>query len=212
MKVAVLTKTKTDTVRKIDVADSVFATEVAESLLAQAVRTQLANRRLSPTHTKKRGEVSGGGAKPWRQKGTGRARVGSSRSPIWRGGGITFGPTGEINHSLKMGKTMRRSALLGALTAQWKAEKVSIISDVKLTKPSTKALAKNLTDLGLETSGSTLVIAENDEVIFRSGDNLPAFEVVSASYLSVYQILSSRRVIFTESGLKVFSDLFGVVK
>lgn len=207
MKVPVLTKS--DTKKTVEVADRLFSTEVSPALLAQAVRTAQSNRRLSPAHTKTRGEVRGGGRKPWRQKGTGRARVGSTRSPIWRHGGVIFGPTGETNHSLSMPQRMRRQAFLGALTAVYSDGRVTVIPDFSLEKPSTKALIGELAKSEIPTRRTLLVIGEADEAIMRSGDNLPQFEVVSAGYLSTLAILTATRLVFTESGLRATAERYG---
>ena len=202
-----MTVPKGKTARSLQVPGPIFETEAPDALLAQAVRTAAANRRLSPAHTKDRSQVRGGGRKPWRQKGTGNARAGSRRSPLWRGGGVTFGPTPEINHALAMPTRMRRAALLAATSALWRAGQVSVIPDFDIASPSTKSFLSILTALELSPSRSTIVLAEPDEAVLRSSDNLRDCTVVSASYLSVTQILGSGRLVFTESGLKRFCGL-----
>ena len=207
MKLPVLSKLG-DAKRTLEVSDSLFTTETPEALLAQAVRTQAANHRHSTTHTKDRGEVSGGGRKPWRQKGTGRALAGTIRSPLWRGGGVTFGPTAALNHSLQMPKRMRRRALLGALSAKWRAGAVSVMPDFALGQPSCRGFLAHLSSLGLPTTRLTVVIATPDEVTLRSSDNLAGVEVLPASYLTVGAILSARSLVFTESGLSALEEWY----
>jgi large subunit ribosomal protein L4 len=200
---------KGETKRSVEVDDRLFGTEASPLLIAQAVRTALANRRLSPAHTKTRGEVSGGGAKPWRQKGTGRARVGSSRTPIWRHGGVTFGPTPEINHHLRFPARMGRQALLGALAAAWREGQVTVISDLSLERPSTKGLLSALAASGVTPRRAVLVVATPDEAVFRSADNLAQLRAVSVDHLTMMDILSAEQLICTESALKALDAKYG---
>jgi large subunit ribosomal protein L4 len=198
-----------ETTKTLEVADRLFGSPAAPALLAQAVRTAQANGRLSSAHTKTRGEVRGGGRKPWRQKGTGRARAGSTRSPIWRGGGVIFGPTPDANHTLAMPTRMRHAAFLGALHAAWEDGRVSVISDLTLERPSTKSFLKLLSDAGVELGRTVLVIAQTDEILFRSADNLRELTMTTADRLSVLQILGAARLVITESGLKALDKRYG---
>jgi large subunit ribosomal protein L4 len=167
----------------------------------------LANGRENFAVAKKRGEVRGGGAKPWRQKGTGRARFGSSRNPIWRGGGVAFGPTGEENYSKKINVKAKRTALRQALTLAAQENRIKIIeafnADGKV-KASVTLLNK------IDSNGSTLlVVANKDENVARSVRNLQAVKVVQAKYLQVFDILNSNNVVITKDALDMVHEWLG---
>lgn len=169
-------------------------------LLQQAYVTYLANGRVGSAKTKLRGEVRGGGRKPWRQKGTGRARAGSIRSPLWRGGGITFGPTGNESHSKKMHLTARRTALKQALSLALDAGSVSIIEDISLKDGKTKEAAALLQKIGAERK--TLIIThEKDELVRRATNNLPDVSYVAARHVSVFDVLNADTIVLTRAGL-----------
>ena len=200
MAVATYTKAgaKAATAAKLDKA--VFAVEVRDhALLKQAYDTYLANGRDNLAVTKTRGLVSGGGKKPWRQKGTGRARFGSSRNPIWRGGGIAFGPTGEENYTKSMNVKAKRLAIRQALSVAAEANKVVVIEDVKATK--TAELAKLLTKVGAERR-TLLVVDHKTPELVRASRNLQDVQVVSATYVNVYDVLNADHVVFTTDALK----------
>lgn len=172
-------------------------------LLKLAYDSYLANARLSSATTKQRGEVSGGGKKPWKQKGTGRARFGSSRNPIWRGGGVVFGPRGNENYSLRISTTSKRVALRQALTLATKAKKIEVL-DVK-TSGKTKDIADFLLKNKLERRVLIAVDAKTPELI-RATKNIGNVELVSAKYLSVYHILNADKIVLTPRAVPVINE------
>ncbi len=190
--------TKATTAAKLD--KEVFdVVPKSHELLKQAYNTYLANGRGNFAVTKTRGLVSGGGKKPWKQKGTGRARFGSSRNPIWRGGGIVFGPTGEENYSKSMNIKAKRLAIRQALSVSAEAKKLVVIEDVKVTK--TAELAKFFEKIG--ANRRTLLVVENKTAeLDRASGNLQDVKVVQATYLNVYDVMNADHVIFTADALK----------
>ena len=162
----------------------------------------LANSRSSHAKTLKRGEVRGGGKKPWRQKGTGRARFGSTRNPIWRHGGVAFGRTGNENFTKKISKSSKLLAVRQALSMK-NADKAVLVlpADVKLTGK-TKDAAKVLKDMKLEGKNVLAVAAEKTPEVLRSTNNLPNVKLVRATYLNVFDIMNADAVIFSEAALE----------
>jgi large subunit ribosomal protein L4 len=187
------------TTPKLDKA--VFGVDVKNhELLKLAYESYLAEKRQVGAKTLRRGEVRGGGKKPWRQKGTGRARFGSSRNPIWRGGGVAFGPLGNENYTKKIAKNSKRVALRQALTLANKAKKI-IVANPKLTGK-TKDAAKFLTTEKIaDKRRILLVVDEKTPEILRSTNNLPNVEVIRATYLTVYHILNADVIVFGNSAL-----------
>ena len=182
----------------------IFAVEVTNhELLKLAYDSYLANARLSSATTKQRGEVSGGGKKPWKQKGTGRARFGSSRNPIWRGGGIVFGPRGNENYTKTLSKTSKRVAVKQALTLANEAKKI-VIDDIKTTGK-TAEVAKYLADKKLERK-VLVVVAEKTPELMRATNNIQNVLVVSANYLSVYHILNADTIVMSEKAVPVLES------
>ena len=171
-------------------------------LVKLAYDAYLANSRSSHAKTLKRGEVRGGGKKPWKQKGTGRARFGSTRNPIWRHGGVAFGRTGEENFTKKMTKSSKRLAVRQALSIK-NAEKTVFVldKDVKLTGK-TKDAAKVLKDMKLEGKNVLAVAAEKTPEVLRSTNNLPNVKLVRATYLNVFDIMNADAIVFSEAALK----------
>lgn len=171
-------------------------------LVKLAYDAYLANSRSSHAKTLKRGEVSGGGKKPWKQKGTGRARFGSTRNPIWRHGGVAFGRTGEENFTKKMSKSSKRLAVRQALSMK-NAEKAVFVLDaaVKLDGK-TKSAVKVLKDLKLDGKNVLAVAAEKTPEVLRSTNNLPNVKLVRATYLNVFDIMNADAIVFSEAALK----------
>lgn len=185
----------------------VFAVEnVSHELLKQAYTAYLANGRLGTATTKTRGEVRGGGRKPWRQKGTGRARFGSSRVPIWRGGGITFGPTGEQNHSQKLPTATKRTALRQALTL--KAKNVSVIETFECKDGKTAPTIKLLDKIGAARN-ILLVVSEKDDLVERATRNIPNLKVVQARYLNVFDVLNADSIILSSKSIDIIAEWLG---
>jgi large subunit ribosomal protein L4 len=186
-------------VGEAELSDYYFGCEVNQPAMHQVVRMQLALSRAGTASTRSRGELRGGGAKPWRQKGTGRARAGSNRSPIWRGGGTVFGPTPR-DYGFKVNRKVRRLALRSALSARAGEDAVTVLEDFELEAPSTKTAAELLKTLGIEES-MLLVLAEYDENLEKSFRNIPGAGALTLSNLNTYDILASDRIVFTKSAL-----------
>ncbi len=191
---------------KTTLSKDIFAVEVPNhELLKLAYDTYLANNRTSAGKTKTRGLVSGGGKKPWKQKGTGRARFGSSRNPIWRGGGIVFGPTGNENFTKRISTSQKRVALRQALTLADKAGKF-VIAEPKTTGK-TKDIVKFLADNKLADTRRVLLVTDKktDELI-RATANIQAVELVSSMYLSVFHILNADKIVISPAALKTVEE------
>jgi len=189
----------TKTQAKTTLPKEVFAVDVNNhELLKLAYDSYLANNRTSAASTKTRGEVSGGGKKPWRQKGTGRARFGSTRNPIWRGGGIVFGPRGNENYSKKLSTQAKRQAVKQALTLANKAKKVHVL-DVKTTGK-TAEIVKFLADNKFDRK-ALIVVDEKTPAIIRATNNLQNVLLVSTKYLSVYHILNADHIVLSTASV-----------
>jgi len=181
----------------------IFGINTRPHLLHQTVVMQLANRRAGTAATKSKGFVSGGGKKPWRQKGTGRARAGSIRSPIWVGGGTAFGPQPR-DYSYRMPRTARKAALLSALSLKKREGKVIIVDKLEPEQPKTKIIAQALA--GLNVQSALIVIPEADARVERAARNLPKVKVLRVAGLNVYDLLRYEHLILTEAALKSLEE------
>lgn len=190
---------------KISLAGSVFGSESSPAVVHSAVVSHLANQRQGTHATKTRGLVSGGGKKPYKQKHTGRARAGSSRSPLWRGGGIIFGPQPR-DYEIKMPKAARRAALCKALTMKLADNEIIVLDAIKVDKPRTKDMVKILGNLGLDGQSVLLVIPEKSDNVFLSARNIPAVGVTRVSDLNVYQVAAYNKIVFTEEAIKMLAS------
>ena len=198
---------KATTPAKLDKA--VFGVEVANhELLKAAYTAYLANGRQNLAVTKTRGLVRGGGKKPWRQKGTGRARFGSSRNPIWRSGGIVFGPTGQENFTKSLNTKAKRTAVRQALSLASADNKITVIEDIVSKNGKTADLAKLLTKIKAERN-VLLVVDQKTPELMRAAQNLGDVEVVRAQYLSVYALLNADCIVFSAAALKAATDWLG---
>jgi large subunit ribosomal protein L4 len=208
---AVLTYTKAGakatTAAKLD--KKVFAVEVkSHDLLKQAYVAHLANGRENFAVAKSRGEVRGGGAKPWRQKGTGRARFGSSRNPIWRGGGAAFGPTGQENYSHKLSTKSKRTALRQALTLASTENRIKVIEDINLADGKVKPLVNILNKI--DSTGRILIVVEQkNEKSNRASNNLKNVNVVQAKNLNIFSILNADQIVITKGALNIVHEWLG---
>lgn len=183
----------------------VFAVEVPNhELLKMAYNAYLANSRQASAITKQRGEVSGGGKKPWKQKGTGRARFGSSRNPIWRGGGVVFGPRGNENYKINISKTSKRVALKQALTLANEAKKI-VVDSIKTTGKTAEVFSY-LKDNDLTKKRVLIVVAEKTEELMRATNNLPNVLLISANYLNVYHVLNADKIVMDKDSVKVVKE------
>jgi len=192
--------TKSTTAPKLDAAIFGVSPE-SHALLKAAYTMYLANGRLNLAVTKTRGLVRGGGKKPWKQKGTGRARFGSSRVPIWRGGGITFGPTGQENYTKQLNTKAKRLAIRQALSLASADGKVTVIEDLASKAGKTAEIAKLLAKIGA-TRNILIVVEQKTPELSRAVQNLPNVVLVSAQYVNVYDVLNADCTVFTQAALK----------
>ena len=193
-------------VEEIELLEDVFGIEVNEHVLYEAVKNQLANKRQGTQSTKTRSEVRGGGRKPWRQKGTGRARHGSSRSPIWVGGGVTFGPKPR-DYSYKLPKKVKRLAMKSALSSKVENNEMIVIDNLELSEIKTKEMKNVLKNINANKK-ALIVMDEKDEVIVRSTNNIPNVITATVNTLNVYDILNYDSFIITKDAVKKVEEVF----
>jgi len=194
-------------IREAELRDDIFAAPVNQALMHQALVRQLANARLGTHKTKTRGEVSGGGRKPWRQKGTGRARQGSTRAPHWRGGAIIFGPRPR-SYEQKMPRKMRRAALRSALSVKAASSQVVLLDALELAEPRSKEMLNILQNLKVDSS-ALILLPHHDEVILRSVRNLPGVRTLVANYLNVRDLLQYDYILMPLASLAVIERFLG---
>jgi len=178
-----------------------------EHLLYEVVKMQLANRRSGTAATKTRSEVRGGGKKPWRQKGTGRARAGSNRSPIWVGGGTTFGPQPR-SYAYRLPRSARKAALRSVLGLKLRQEELVVVDAIEFAQPKTKQMVGLLSQLDMGSS-VLIVLAEADVNVQKSARNLPGVKVLLSQGLNVYDLLRYRKTLFTRTALQQVSERLG---
>ena len=189
----------------IDLNDAVFGVEVNEHLVHMAVVQQLANNRQGTQKAKTRSEVSGGGRKPWRQKGTGHARQGSTRSPQWTGGGVVFAPTPR-EYTFKMNKKEKRAALKSALTSRVQENKLIVVDELKFNEIKTKAFAQVLKNLDVEKA--LVVLNDNDVNVVASAKNIPTVKTASTSTINVFDVLKYNTVILTKDAVATIEEVY----
>jgi large subunit ribosomal protein L4 len=190
---------KGNTVEELKLDKSVFGIEPNNPALLQYLRVFNFNQRQGTSAAKTRGEVSGGGAKPWRQKGTGRARVGSTRNPIWRHGGASHGPKPQ-DWSLKLPKKIKRLAIISAISSAFNDDKAKVLSSLEMKEPKTKELAGVITDLKL--NGKTLlVLGKKDANVIKSAENIKGLQTTLAENLNAYELLNARNVVFLKDAV-----------
>jgi large subunit ribosomal protein L4 len=193
-------------VSKIDLPDDIFGVEVKKGLLHDVVRNHLANKRQGNASTKTKGEVRGGGRKPFKQKGTGRARAGSNSSPIWRGGGTIFGPKPR-SYSYKLPKKVKWGALSSALSAKVADNEVIVVDAMSVSEPKTKELASILKGIGIESS-ALIIIPEKDRALELSARNIPHVDVARATELNVYSILSHDKLVIIKDAVDRMKEIY----
>ena len=189
----------------MELNDAVFGVEVNDHLVHLAVVRQLANNRQGTQKAKTRSEVSGGGRKPWRQKGTGHARQGSTRSPQWTGGGVVFAPTPR-DYSVKMNKKERRLALKSALTSRVQENKLIVLDELKLDEVKTKAMQNVLNNLNV--SKAVVVLADNDANVVLSARNIPDVITALPNTINVYDVLKYNTVILTKASAAAIEEVY----
>ncbi|OGD41981.1 50S ribosomal protein L4 [Candidatus Azambacteria bacterium RIFOXYD1_FULL_42_11] len=198
-------------VLELGLNEAIFGLPWNADLVHQVVRVSMANKRPVLASTKDRAQVSGGGKKPWKQKGTGRARHGSIRSPLWRHGGITFGPTSERNFKLNINKKMARKAFLIALSAKAKDNELLVLDDLKLKTPKTKEMAMIMKNFP-KIKNSLLVTDGKDETIKKAAGNLPNLEIANINNLNILDILKYQYLILTKEGVEYLNKKYAVAK
>ncbi|WP_028234429.1 50S ribosomal protein L4 [Pseudobutyrivibrio sp. MD2005] len=189
----------------MDLNDSIFAVEINEHLVHMAVVQQLANNRQGTQKAKTRSEVSGGGRKPWRQKGTGHARQGSTRSPQWTGGGVVFAPTPR-DYTFKLNKKEKRAALKSVLTSAVNENKFIVVDELKLNEIKTKDFAKVLTNLNVEKA--LVVLDTNDQNVVMSAKNIPTVKTALTNTINVYDILKYNTVVVTKAAVDQIQEVY----
>lgn len=200
-----------------ELPEGIFGVIWKPALVKQVYDGEMANKRRPWAHTKTRGEVSGGGRKPWRQKGTGRARHGSTRSPLWVGGGVSHGPRNERDYSVKINKKMRRRALLSLLSRKLKEKEVIVLDDFKLAQPKTKEVfnifknlrtAGDIYNLGIKGGKALLALAKGDAK--KAVHNLPFVNFIEPRNLNVPALLQNKYLILDKSGIKELEKTYAV--
>jgi large subunit ribosomal protein L4 len=194
-------------VSEVELRDEIFAAPPHEALMHQALVRQLANARLGTHKTKTRGEVRGGGRKPWRQKGTGRARQGSTRAPHWPGGGTVFGPAPR-SYRQQMPRKMRRQALRSALSVKAAGSQVVLVDALQVSEPKSKQVLGILKNLGIDSS-ALILVPQHDELLLRSVRNLSAVRTLDAQYLNVRDLLKFDYVVIPLASLQVIEGILG---
>ena len=189
----------------IDLSDEIFGVEINEHLVHMAVVQQLANKRQGTQKTKTRSEVSGGGRKPWRQKGTGHARQGSTRAPQWKGGGVVFAPVPR-DYSFKMNKKEKRAALKSALTSRVQENKLIVIDELRFDEIKTKNFKAVMDNLNV--TKAYVVLNDNDEKVVMSARNLPNVQTALTNTINVYDVMKGGTVILTKDAAKTIEEVY----
>ena len=192
-------------VDKIELNDSIFGVEINEHLVHMAVLQQLANKRQGTQKAKTRSEVRGGGRKPWRQKGTGHARQGSTRSPQWTGGGVVFAPTPR-DYSFKLNKKEKRAALKSALTSRVVENKFVVVDELKLDEIKTKKFVEVLKNLNVEKA--LVILNDMDEKVIASAANIPTVKTTQTNELNVFDVLKYDTVVVTKAAVATIAEVY----
>lgn len=191
----------------VELNAKVFGLKPESGLIEQAIVTHLANRRVAVAHTKTKGEVRGGGKKPWRQKGTGRARHGSIRSPQWKGGGVIFGPRKNRNFTLKMNVSAKRKALLMALSDKVVHDRLTVVDALAFDKPNTKSFAQMMK--AVPTKPKTMIVLPTTNLmVVKSGRNIPGVRIVRADSLNTYDVVNAGQLMIVQPALDVIASTY----
>jgi large subunit ribosomal protein L4 len=205
---AVKYNTNGEKVTDINLSDEIFSSKINEDVVHQVVTAQLAKIRSGNASTKTRSEVRGGGRKPWRQKGTGRARHGSIRSPLWVGGGITFGPKPR-SYDKKVNKKMKKIALKSVLSDKLNNESIMILDELKIDEIKTKKMKNLLEELGLKDKKVLIVLPEKDENIYLSARNIPHVKTLVLDGLNTYDLLNNEVILMSEEAVRKIEEVLG---
>jgi len=193
-------------VSEIELSDNIFAVEVNQHAIYEVVKNHLANRRQGTQSAKTRSEVRGGGRKPWKQKGTGRARVGTIRSPLWIGGGTVFAPKPR-DYSYTIPKKVRRLALKSALTSKVNSQDIIVLDEFAFDAPKTKEMITVLNNLKVDKK-VLIVITDNNEAVIRSASNIPGVQTASVNTLNVYDIVNYDKFIITKEAVQKVEEVY----
>jgi large subunit ribosomal protein L4 len=194
-------------IKNITLSDTVFGREVSDGSIYHAIRNELANRRVGTASVKTRAEVKGSGAKPWAQKGTGRARSGHRRSPVWVGGGVVFGPKPR-DYSYKLPKKVKRLAMTSILSLKTQEDVLKVVEDFSVESGKTKDLAAILSKLG-EQERTVLVVKDDDVMVRRAAKNIPWLRVLSYNRLSAHTLFYGKKLLVLESAAKNLNEFYG---
>ena len=198
---------KGEEIKNITLSDEVFGREVSEGTIYYAINNELANRRVGTACTKTRGEVRGSNAKPWRQKGTGHARSGDKKSPVWVGGGTIFGPKPR-DYSYKMPRKMKRLAMKSILSLKAKEEKIKVVEDFTVESGKTKDLTGFLKVL-VKDESTVLILKEDDKMLRRAGRNIPWLKFLTYNRLSAHTLFYGKNVLILETAVGNLNDFYG---
>lgn len=193
-------------VSEIELSDNIFGVEVNEHVMYEVVKNQLANKRQGTQSAKTRAEVRGGGRKPWKQKGTGRARVGSIRSPLWIGGGTVFAPKPR-DYSYTVPKKVRRLAMKSALTSKVNSNELIVLDELKLDSPKTKEMVNILKNLNVDKK-ALIVVGEKNEAVIKSAKNIPGVQTALVNTINVYDILKYDKFIITKDAVEKVEEVY----
>lgn len=195
-----------------ELSKDVFGVKAKPGLIAEVVRAMFANRRKVLADTKKKGEVRGGGRKPWAQKGTGRARAGSIRSPLWRGGGVTFGPTSERNFKLKINKKVKRLAMKMILSEKAEQNSFILVDSLAVEGSKTKKFAELLKKLPLQKGKILVILPQKDVTVERSARNIQSVEIITRGQIDIIALLNHTNIITMPETIKSLEDMYGKEK
>ncbi len=199
---------KGEKVDSIDLDDLIFNTEVRDHLVQQVVVWQLAKRRRGTAATRTRSDIRGGGKKPWRQKGTGRARAGTNRSPLWTGGGTVFGPHPR-SYAFSIPKKVRKAALKSLLSSRLQENKLTVLDKIELASPKTKLFLEVCKDVGLDGRKALFVTAGKDELLLRSSRNLHRYLLLPCEGLNVYDMLRFDQLVLLKDAVPIIHERLG---
>lgn len=197
-----------EVIGQVELAINIFGVKPSRGLIEQAVITQLAAKRVAISHTKTKGEVRGGGRKPWKQKGTGRARHGSIRSPQWKGGGVVHGPRSNRNYAIKMNAQSRRKALLMSLSDKAAADRLVVVDAITLSQAKTKEFAGVMNKLPKQKT-SLVILPTTDHALIRAGRNIPGLTFIRANSLNVLDVVKNQQLVVLKPALEKITATYG---
>ncbi|AHB36772.1 50S ribosomal protein L4 [Spiroplasma apis] len=195
-------------VKEIDLNDKVWGLEPHQQAIYDTVISQQAAMRQGTRKTKTRAEVRGGGRKPWRQKGTGRARQGSIRAPQWRGGGVAFGPTPNINYKKAVNKKVRKLAIRSALSIKAKESNLVILDKFIFSKPSTKDMLKVMENVKIDNQKVLIVTKEHEELVVKSSGNIPNVKTLNFQKMNIFDLLNANKLVVTEEAVNRIEEVY----